>query len=304
MEKLVLLTGVTGHSGRYAIERLVERKECLQGMRFRAIVRPTSDTAALTQSGLPMEILTGDMDDDAFVAKALEGVDTALNIYGIIGDPAKFAKMAAAAQVRRLISVHTTGMYSKYKSASEGYVRTEAEVQRICREGGVSLTILRPTMIYGGLDDCNIITFVRMMDRLPVMPVVSDARYALQPVHRQDLGHAYADVLIDEKQTRDKHYNLSGEAPITLRDILITIAVQLGKPARFLSVPYAIAITGAWGLYIVSFGKVDYREKVQRLVEPRVYSHEDATRDFGYAPMPFDVGVSGEIKAYIAGKQA
>lgn len=304
MERLVLLTGVTGHSGRYAIERLAKRRECIQGMRFRAVVRPSSDTAVLTNSGLPIEILTGDLNDDAFVANALCGVDTALNIYGIIGDPAKFAKLAAAAHVRRLISVHTTGMYSKYKSAGAGYARTEEEVKRICQEGGVSLTILRPTMIYGGPDDCNVITFVRMMDRLPVMPVVSDARYALQPVHRQDLGHAYADVLIDEAETFGKHYDISGEAPITLRDMLTIIADQLGKPARFLSVPYCIAITGAWGLYIVSFGKVDYREKVQRLVEPRAYAHDDATRDFGYAPMPFDIGVSGEIKAYITGKQA
>ena len=38
---------------------------------------------------------------------------------------------------------------------------------------------------------------------------------------------------------------------------------------------------------------------MQRLVEPRIFSHEDATRDFGYNPMGFEEGIKGEIKEYI-----
>ena len=45
------------------------------------------------------------------------------------------------------------------------------------------------------------------------------------------------------------------------------------------------------------------REKVQRLVEPRVYSHEDATKDFGYSPMTFEEGIVDEIKQYLGSKK-
>ena len=51
-----------------------------------------------------------------------------------------------------------------------------------------------------------------------------------------------------------------------------------------------------------SFTKVDFRERVQRLVEPRVYSHEEATKDFGYAPIPFEEGIIDEVKQYLANK--
>ena len=108
-------------------------------------------------------------------------------------------------------------------------------------------------------------------------------------------------MLLNET-TAGKDYVLSGAEPITLRDMLSVIAKYLGKPALFVSVPYWIAISGAWGLYLLSLTKIDYREKVQRLVEPRAYPHEEATRDFGYAPLGFAEGVKGEVEAYLARK--
>ena len=120
-------------------------------------------------------------------------------------------------------------------------------------------------------------------------------------IMNDDLGRAYADVLLTET-TSGRNYVLSGKEPILLREMLSIIAEYLQKPARFVSVPYWVAISGAWALYLVSFTKADYREKVQRLVEPRAYPHDDATRDFGYDPVDFREGVWGEVAAYLARK--
>ena len=59
---------------------------------------------------------------------------------------------------------------------------------------------------------------------------------------------------------------------------------------------------GALKIYGLTLGRKDLREKVQRLCEPRVYSHEAASRDFGYAPVEFPVGVRSEIREYLAAK--
>lgn len=300
MQGIAVLTGVTGKSGQYAIERLIERKDELRGARLRAIVRSKERALFLEDSGPPLDVCVGNVDDDAFLKSVFTGADTLLHIVGI-HTSLHVIPLAISSDIRRIIAVHTTGVYSKYKSASAEYNQIDAEITRMCSKANVALTILRPTMIYGGLDDENVVKFIAMMDRLPVMPVVSGARFVLQPVHRRDLGRAYADVLLSEA-TSGKDYVLSGAEPITLRDMLSVIAKYLGKPARFVSVPYWIAISGAWGLYLVSLTKIDYREKVQRLVEPRAYSHEEATRDFGYAPLGFAEGVKGEVEAYLARK--
>ena len=55
-------------------------------------------------------------------------------------------------------------------------------------------------------------------------------------------------------------------------------------------------------MYCASFGRIDYREKVQRLCEPRVYDHDDATRDFGYNPRMFRIGIVDEVKEYLQNK--
>ncbi len=299
MDRLVLITGATGHSGRFAMERLAMRKSECKGMRFRVLVRKTSDIRFLQNYALPLEIVYGDILDDACMQSALSGVDTLLHIFGIIDDPVRVARLAANAGVRRMISVHTTGIYSKYKSASAGYIAADNQITALCREKGIALTILRPTMIYGDVDDQNVIRFIRMMDRFPVMPVVNGARYPLQPVHRRDLGYAYADVLLAGTVCEGRNYVLSGKEPILLRDMLTTIADYLGKQARFVSVPFWIAISGAWGIYLLSIGKVDYREKVQRLVEPRCYPHDDAKKDFGYWSVGFSEGVREEVEKYL-----
>lgn len=132
--------------------------------------------------------------------------------------------------------------------------------------------------------------------------MVSGGHYALQPVHQQDLGMAYLQVLnmllSGNVETGDREYILSGGTVIDLIDIMKLISEYLGKKTTFFSVPFGIAYVGAWGVYLVSLGKVDYREKVQRLVEPRNYPHDEASRDFGYNPMPFAEGLRREVELY------
>lgn len=209
-------------------------------------------------------------------------------------------KAAVKAGVERLILVHTTGIYSKYKAAGEGYRQIEAKIGEMVQGKGIQLTYLRPTMIYGSLRDNNVCIFMKMVDKLRLFPVVSGAKYELQPVWCGDLGKAYYQVLVNPETATKEGYNLSGGRPIQLIDMFKTMAQQLGVKNTFVSVPFPIAYGLAWVLYLATLGKKDFREKVQRLVEPRTFDHTDATHDFGYRPLPFEEGVKGEVEEYLA----
>ena len=89
-----------------------------------------------------------------------------------------------------------------------------------------------------------------------------------------------------------------------LIDMFRIIADELGAKRNYLSVPFWIAYPGAWALYLVSLTKIDMREKVQRLCESRAYPHDEAVRDFGYDPMPFEEGLRREVREYIKAKSA
>ena len=95
------------------------------------------------------------------------------------------------------------------------------------------------------------------------------------------------------------NYILSGKEPINLIDILKIISNKLNKKTIFISVPYSISYFGAYLLNLVSFGKVNIKEKVQRLIEPRAYPHDKASNDFGYNPQSFNEGIEKEILLFI-----
>ena len=307
MGPILAVTGLTGKkSGGAFAAKLHAHWETVEATfpgGVRALIRPSSDTARLNKLLPALTLCAGSFDEEGFLSEALTGVDTLVHIAGIhLSLP--LVRTAVRCGVRRLILVHTTGIYSKYKQAGEAYRQIDAEILALCKDSGTVLTILRPTMIYGDLSDNNVVKFIRMVDRLPVMPVVRGARYRLQPVWYEDLAEAYYQVLTREDETGGKDYDLSGGAPILLRDMLSEIGRQLGKKrVRFFSVPFWFAYGGALGLYALSLRRIDYREKVQRLCEERVYSHEAAAWDFGYAPVEFAEGVRGEILAYLAGKE-
>ena len=86
--------------------------------------------------------------------------------------------------------------------------------------------------------------------------------------------------------------------------MLRTIGLHLGKRVKFISCPYVIAYPGTWFLYLLSGKKKDFREKVQRLCEPRAYPHEAASADFGFTPRAFSDGVGPEVEdvEVLAGK--
>lgn len=300
----VLITGISGKNGRYLLEEMEKNKEKdgLENIHFKAFLRDGSDTTYLDKSTLDIEKYYGSIDTKEEAAKYVEGgYDTLLHIAGIQRS-VQIVSAALEAGVKRFILVHTTGIYSKYKEAGEGYREIDSLVTKMCKEAGADLTILRPTMIYGSLNDGNMIVFIKMVDKLRIFPVISGAKYALQPVWCGDLGKAFYDVLMNPDKTNNKNYDLSGGKPILLIDIFKEIGKQLGVKNTFVSCPYVIAYVGAVCVYALTLGKKDFREKVQRMVEPRAYSHEEAAKDFGYAPLEFKDGIKEEIKLYLGAK--
>ncbi len=295
----VLVTGATGKSGRFFLENVLKDKEKFAGFEFSFIIR--SDTKAdMIKKYIPnANIFVGSLDDVDFLSKVCKDnqFGCLLHIAGIMWS-LNLCKVAVDNGVNWLVLVHTTGIFSKYKKAGEGYRNIESQINDYIKDKRVDLTILRPTMIYGSLQDNNITKFIKMVDKLKFFPVVNGGKYPLQPVWCGDLGSAYSKVLLNKNKTANKNYNLSGKNEIYLVDLLREIAKQLGKKRIFFPVPFFIAYFGAWVLYLLTFSKIDYREKVQRLVEPRVFSHKEANEDFGYSPVSFEEGVKNQICEY------
>ncbi|SPF53848.1 conserved hypothetical protein [Candidatus Desulfosporosinus infrequens] len=293
---MLLVTGITGHSGKYFLQELINHK---YEDTIRCVVRTSSDTLLLDNSGLKMEKVVGDLTDQVFLDSCLKDVDTVMHI-GTIFYSINVMKAAVKNNLKRAILIHTTGIYSEYKSASEEYKNIESKVRKIIKDNdsSIGLTILRPTMIYGNVHDKNMVIFIKMVDKLRLFPVIDHGNSLLQPVNGRDLGKAYYQVLA-KPEIMNGDYILSGEKHITMLEMFTLISNNLGKKTVFVSVPLRLGVFLAGILKVVSLGKIDYIEKVQRMGEDRDYPHEEANRDFGYDPMPFAEGLELEVEQYV-----
>lgn len=296
----VLITGITGKSGSYMLKEMVAHADELHDYHFKIFVRETTNTREIDKAVdvLSIEKFVGDKKNAEDVDKFMQGGYDTLVHLSTIRDSVLLVSTALKYNVRRFILVHTTGIYSKYKAAGEEYREIDTRVKEMCSMAGASLTILRPTMIYGTLNDHNLSVFISLIDKYHIFPTVNGAKYELQPVWCGDLGKAYYRVLMNPEVTANKDYTLSGGEIIQLIDILKFIGEQLGVKSTFVSVPYWLAYSVACVIWALTLGKKDLREKVQRLVEPRVYDHDAATIDFGYNPFTLRQGLIPEIEEY------
>lgn len=305
MKKLAV-TGITGKNGKVLFDYFVSNETAVLSkwstVKFLVRDKNKAEFISNSNSGIPYEIIEGNAFDYDSVMNLVSDCDTVLHISGL-QQSVNIAKACVKAGVKRLISVHTTGIFSKYKAAGEEYRRIESELRSIADANGLILTILRPTMIYGTLQDHNISEFIKLIDLSKRIPVISGGRYDIQPVNCHDLGKAFYQVLMNPQVCDGNEYVLSGERPIQIRELFAIISKELGNEKKFISCPYCIAYFGAWILYALSGKKRDFREKVQRMCESRAYSHQKATDDFGYEPMKVEDGIHREVKLYLDSKQ-
>ena len=294
---MLLVTGITGHSGRFFLYELMKHNYVGS---LRCIVRETSDTSELDNSGLSIEKFYGDLNDKDFVCKAMCGIDTIMHIYNIHHSPIIVAA-AIENHVKRVILVHTTGIYSEFKYASQEYKDVEKKVKEMTESPycQTRITILRPTMIYGDLCDSNMSKFIKLIDKLRVMPLIDGGRSLIQPVNARDLGKAYYLVLTTAEKTDGKTYDLSGAKPLQMREVLELIGKCLNKRTIFVSFPIGVGVFLAKVVKRITFSKVDYIEKVQRMGEDRSYAHDNATNDFDFRPMSFEEGIKIEVNQYL-----
>jgi len=212
----------------------------------------------------------------------------------------KIIEAAITCGVRWAILVHTTGRFSKYKSASEEYIQIEDEI--LAKRNQINITVLRPTMIYGSSSDRNMYRLIGFLSNHKLFPLFGDGNNLMQPVHARDLGNAYYDVVVNKEKTLNKEYNLSGKEPIKYIDIIKTIKEYLNSNIKIISVPFGLSLL-ATKLYNSVFGKraIITVEQVLRMQEDKVFSHTSATSDFGYLPLDFKVGIKEEVQEYLNG---
>jgi uncharacterized protein YbjT (DUF2867 family) len=282
----ILVTGATGFTGSYIVPLLLENHWDVA-----CFVRQSSETSYLPTGKI--ELRYGDLDNFDSIMTAMKGMDTLVNIASLgFGHASNVVHAAVNSGVKRAVFFSTTSIYTTLNPGSKT-IRLEAE--RLVQESGIPSTIIRPTMIYGSSRDRNICKFIKFINRSPIFPVFGSGEYKLQPVYAGDLARAVVSILSTVKAIY-KSYNLSGGSELTLNDLVFEISQAVGKKTRLIHLP-----PGPFVMFLSLMEKASIKfpiksEQILRFNEHKIFDHQNAAEDFGYAPRLFSEGLQIELK--------
>ncbi|WP_046498946.1 NmrA family NAD(P)-binding protein [Streptomyces odonnellii] len=257
-DRLFLITGATGKTGRATVQLLLER-----GHRVRALVhREDERSRELAQAGA--EIAVSDLHDLDGVTIALRGVTGAYFCHpilpGLIEATVYFAQAATEAGVRSVVNM---SQISARREAGSEAARQHWLCERLLDRTGLLTAHIRPTFFAEWLT-----TWWEKRDgegylRLPF----GDGRHA--PIAAADQSHVIAALLLDPEPYDRAVLTLHGPVELDHHDIARIMSRTLGFPVHYepISVEEFASAMTARGLHPhavqhLSNVAVDYRNGV------------------------------------------
>jgi nucleoside-diphosphate-sugar epimerase len=284
---MILVTGATGFLGSHTIPLLASQYKGT----IRCFVRETSDVSQL-EKYRNIELAFGSFEDITSFEKALEGVDTLINIASLgFGHGPSIVQACEKMKLPRAIFVSTTAIFTNLNAGTKS-VRMAAEEE--IRNSQLNYTILRPTMIYGTEKDRNMCRLVKVLKKAPVFPIFGTGEFLQQPIHVDDLAEAIIQAY-KSKNTLCKEYNLSGQYPITYNQIIDQTARALGKKVMKVHLPLNLTRSIFRRYEKLSSNPRLKEEQVLRLNEHKDFKYIDAQKDFGFKSRPFKEGIEEEV---------
>ena len=244
---LHVVTGAFGYTGRYIARNLLRR-----GLRVRTL---TNSLHRENPLGDAIEVRPIDFDDPERLVESLRGASALHNTYWVRydygGGTRDFGYELAVANTRTLFGcarragvgrvVHVSVANASAES-EWGYFQGKARLEADLRNSGLSYSIVRPTVIFGGPENVLINNIAWLLRRLPVFGLFGRGDYRLTPVHVDDVAQICVDAAVDDSNVT---LDAVGPETFTYRQMIHEMTRAMGL--RRLVVPLPDFVTLAAG---------------------------------------------------------
>jgi uncharacterized protein YbjT (DUF2867 family) len=221
---MILLTGITGNIGGATAKALLAR-----GVRCRALVRDPAKAAAWAAQGV--ELVAGDLEDPACVARALAGIDRAL----LVLPNGEFQERLELSFVR---VARESGLPWIIKLSSPEAVRgttspiplAHLAAEDAIRASGMQWTFVRPSFYMQNFRGS--VKAARASGKLS-MPMGTGT---IALTDNQEAGEFIAQILVDTNPARHhgQCYDITGPDPVmSFHDVARAIGETIGQPVVY-----------------------------------------------------------------------
>jgi nucleoside-diphosphate-sugar epimerase len=326
MPTTCLITGATGFVGSHLAEACRER-----GWTVRALARQGSDTARLIELGV--EIIIGDLADNALPPALLEGVDVVFHCAARVGDWGPLAdyrvvnveglrrllEACRGRPLRRFVDFSTLGVYPARhhygtdESAPlptrhiDGYTQSKLEAEQLAleyhRQYGVPVVVLRPGFVYGPRDRTVLPKLIENL-RAGTVSYLGSGEQALNTIY---VGNLVAAALLAAERDGvvGGVYNLTDGERVSKKQFIDGIADGLGLARPKMHLPLWLGqLTAAW---MEPLARAVGLRKPPPVTQARIkflglnldFSIDRARRELGYSPpTPFAQALAETVQWY------
>ena len=277
MSDLVLVTGASSQLGVFALPRL-------QAAGFRVL--------ALSRRAPPSAIAVSEQVSWQNPEPMLDEGVSAQHLLSCGPLDLAIALVTRQTGLRRVVAFSTSSILTKADSANQAESKHMAEIReqeirlkKHCEDRGVSLVLLRPTLIYGCGLDHNISTLARFGQKFGFIPLAGATRGLRQPVHADDLAAVAVHALSIDHATGLESVACGGST-LSYRQMTEKIAAACGAGVRTLP-PWLLAAAVRAASLLPAFSTIN-TEMVRRQGQDMVFDDTALREALNYNPRPFE----------------
>ena len=238
MSQLDVVTGAFSYTGSAIANRLLER-----------------GYQVLTVTGHPdrphplqgrVDARSFSFEDPARLVASLVGCNTLYNTYWVrfahgntdfdlaVRNTRILIEAAKSAGLERIVHVSIC----KADDSSLPYFEGKQRAEQIVRASGIPYSIVRPTVLFGR-GDVLVNNIAWLLGRFPFFAIAGDGRYAIQPVHVDDVARICVEAA---DSSTDEIVDAAGPETYPYEEFVRLIAHRIGSKARLIHLDQRLAL--------------------------------------------------------------
>jgi NADH dehydrogenase len=275
------------------------------GHEVRCLVRAEDDDNSAYLRGLGAGLVVGNILDADSFASSVKGSGAFIHLVGIIFERrnATFKRIhlqgtmnalaaAAVGGAKRFVFMSALGTGPQAQSA---YHKSKWQAEEAVRNGGLGYTIFRPSTIYGpGSELFDMLG--RQVRLMPVIPVIGNGRYRMQPISVFDVAACFSKCLGNDKAV-DRTYELGGPDPLAYNEIIDILCAVMGKKRLKFHAPVALVKPVAWLSERLMSKPLLTTDQLTMLMNDNVCDISAMRDELGVEPVEFKKGLTDMMSA-------
>jgi uncharacterized protein YbjT (DUF2867 family) len=232
-EKTILITGATGRQGGATLRHLAKRG----GFKLRALTRKPDDAPAKAVAALGAEVVVGDLDDAASLARAMKGVWGVFSVQntweaGVEREEEQGKRVAKVARDAGVQHFVYTSVGSADKATGIPHFENKFRIEQTVKQLGFpSYTILRPVFFMENLNGPWFLNGDKLTTTLA-------PGTKLQMIAVDDIGRFSARAFTDADKFKGAEIDYAGDA-VTMAEAAAALSELTGKTVTYQPIPIA-----------------------------------------------------------------